>query len=56
MNDLKFALRQLLKNPGFAVVALLSLAPGIDVNKALLSVSGALMFFPALTEVYLREP
>jgi hypothetical protein len=32
MNDLKFALRQLLKNPGFAAVAVLTLAPGIGAD------------------------
>jgi predicted lysophospholipase L1 biosynthesis ABC-type transport system permease subunit len=29
MNDLKFALRQLLKNPGFTFVAVSSLAVGL---------------------------
>jgi hypothetical protein len=29
MNDLKFAFRQLLKNPGFTAVAVLRLALGI---------------------------
>ena len=33
MNDLKFAFRQLLKNPGFAAVAVLTLALGIGVNR-----------------------
>jgi hypothetical protein len=35
MNDLKFAFRQLLKNPGFAAVPVLSLALGIGRTLAL---------------------
>ena len=46
MNDLKFALRQLLKNPGFNALALLSLALGIGANTALFSVVYGVLISP----------
>jgi len=46
MNDFRFATRQLLKNPGFAGVAVLTLALGIGVNSALFSVMYAALFEP----------
>jgi len=36
MNDLRFAFHQLLKNPGFTAVAVLTLAPGIGPHLAFL--------------------
>ena len=46
MNDLRFAFRQLLKNPGFTAVAVLTLALGIGGSTAIFSLINGVILRP----------
>ena len=56
MNDLKFALRQLLKNRGFTVVAVSSLAVGLALTASTLAVVNAYLLrslpYPTAQRLY----
>lgn len=46
MNNLRFAFRQLLKSPGFTIVAVMTLAIAIGMNTAIFSIVHALLLDP----------
>ena len=63
LEDLRYAIRQLRRNPGFSIVVLLTLAIGIGANTLIFSVTDALMLRPLpykdanrLAILWLRSP
>ena len=56
MNDLKFAFRQLLKNPGFTAVAVLTLALGLALTASTLAIVNAYLLrslpYPTAERIY----
>src|SRR5580692_2992449 len=46
MNNFRYAVRLLLKSPGFALVSILTLSLGIGVNSAIFSIVDAVMLAP----------
>src|SRR4051812_20690994 len=46
INDVRYAVRALLRNPGFTLAAVLSIAIGVGANTSIFSVASALLLRP----------
>ena len=46
IKDIRYAIRGLMRSPGFAAVAILSLGLGVGVNTAMFSLIDGLLFRP----------